>query len=194
MMRMRTVVLLGGVAALLVLSLGYGTMAQPGQTGPLSQVGVVNIMRILRTCQKNMDHIAEVKAESEKLSAELRMLAQELDVEKAQLQTFVRGTDDYLAQAKSVNSKQANLEALQEHYTLMTRAKERDWTEQLYRDVLAAVEKVADAKGLGMVLDKSEPEYPIPADRLVVTISTHKVLCSKGCVDITAEVLVEVDK
>lgn len=179
---------------MLVLSLGYGTMAQPGQTGPLSQVGVVNIMKVLRTCQKNMDHITEVQAESEKLSAELRMLAQELDVEQAQLKTFVRGTDDYLAQARSVGSKQANLEALQDHYTQMTRAKERDWTEQLYRDVLDAVQKVADAQGLGMVLDKSEPEYPIPADRLVVTISTHKVLYSKGCVDITNEVLAEVDK
>ena len=193
-MRIRTVMLLCALSALLVLSFGYGTMAQPGQVGPLSQIGVINIMKVLQTCQKNTDHIAEVQAEGKKLSAELRMLAQELDVEKAQLKTFIPGTDDYLEQAKVVGAKQVNLEALQEHYTQQTRSKERDWTEQLYKDVLAAVQKVAEAKGLGMVLDKSEPEYPIPADRLFVTINTHKVLYSEGCIDITDEVLAEVDK
>ena len=91
---------------MLVLSLGYGSMAQPGQTGPLSQVGVVNVMKVLQTCKRNTDHIAEAQAEGEKLTLELRTLAQELDVEKAQLKTFVRGTDDYLAQAKLVGAKQ----------------------------------------------------------------------------------------
>lgn len=193
-MRIRTVLLLGSLSAMLVLSLGYGTMAQQGQPVPLTKVGVVNVMKILQTCQRNTDHITEAQAEQKTMSLELRTLAQELDVEKAQLKTFLAGTDDYLTQAKLVGSKQVHLETLQEHYTQLTRAKERDWTEKLYKDVLAAVQKVAEAKGLGLVLDQSEPVYPIPADRLLMTVSTHKVLYSKGCVDITNEVLAEVDK
>ena len=128
------------------------------------------------------------------MSLELRTLAQELDVEKAQLQTFRPGTDDYLKQAQLVGGKQVNLEALQEHYTQITRAKERDWTEQLYKDVLAAAQRVAEAKGLGMIFDCSEPEYPIPAERLFMAISTHKLIYSKGCIDIHDEVLAEIDK
>lgn len=193
-MKIRTVLLLCALSGLVVLSLGYGTMAQQGQAGPLRQVGVINLMKVLQTCQKNTDHITEAQAEGKKMSLELRALAQELDVEKAQLKTFMPGTDDYLEQAKLVGTKQVNLEALQEHYTQQTRSNERDWQEQLYKDVLAAVQKIAEARGLDMVLDKSEPEYPIPADRFYVAISTHKVLYSKGCVDITAEVLAEIDK
>ena len=193
-MRIRTGVLLCCLSALLVSSLGYGTKAQQGQTPPLNRVGVFSVMKIMQNCQKNTDHITVAQAEQKKMSLELRTLAQELELGKAELKTIRSGTEDYMLKAKSVGNKQVHLEALQDYYTQLTRAKERDWTEQLYKDVLAAAQRVAEAKGLGMVFDQSEPEYPLPADRLFVAISTHKLIYSKGCIDIYEEVLAEVDK
>lgn len=193
-MRWQTGAILGGFCTLLILSLDHGTVAQQNQTVALNRIGVVSVMNIMQNCKKKKDHDVKVQAEYKKLDLELRTLAEELDVEKAQLETFLRGTDDYLEQAKLVGTKQVSLEALREHYTQQTRSKERDWTEQLYKDVLAAVQKVAEAKGLGMVLDRTEPVYPISAERLLGTINTHKLVYSKGCVDITDEVLVEIDK
>jgi Skp family chaperone for outer membrane proteins len=193
-MRIRTGVLLGCLSALLVLSLGYGTKAQQGQIAPLSRVGVFSVMKVMQNCQKNTDHITVAQAEQKKMSLELRTLAQELEMEQSQLKTIRPGTEDYLQQAKSAGNKQVNLEALQDYYTKLTRAKERDWTEQLYKDVLAAAQRVAEAKELGMVFDQSVPEYPVPADRLFMAISTHKLIYSKGCIDINDEVLAEVDK
>jgi hypothetical protein len=113
---MRTGVFLGALSALLVLSLGYGTTAQQSQVQPLIRVGVLNVMKIMEVSKKNTDHIAQSKAEQQKRILELRTLAQELDLEKEQLKTFLPGTDDYLEQAKLVGSKQVHLKVLQEHY------------------------------------------------------------------------------
>jgi len=193
-MRTRTGVFLAGLSALLVLSLGYGTTAQQNQVQPLSRVGVVNVMKIMEVSKKNTEHIAQSKAEQQKRIQELRALDQELALEKDQLKTFLPGTDDYLEQAKIVGSKQVNLEALQNHYQQKSQAETRDWMEQLYKDVLAAAQKIAEAKELTMVLDQSEPAYPIPAEQLFATIRTRTLIYSKGCVDISDEVLAEIDK
>jgi Skp family chaperone for outer membrane proteins len=193
-MRMRTGVFLAGLSALLVLSLGYGTTAQQSQVQPLSRVGVMGVMKIIENSKKNADHIAQSQAEQKKRIEELRTLDRELVLEKDQLKTFLPGTDDYLEQAKLVGSKQVNLEALQNYYTQKYRSEERDWMEQLYKDILAAAQRIAEAKDLGMVFERSEPEYPIPAEQLIVTIKTHKLIYSKGCIDISDEVLAEIDK
>ena len=193
-MRMRTGVFLAGLSALLVLSLGYGTTAQQNQVQPLSRVGVMGVMKIMENCKRNEDHLAQSKAEQQKRIMELRALAQELELEKEQLKTFLSGTDDYLEQAKLVGSKQVTLEALNNHYTQKSQTETRDWMEQLYKDVLAAAEKIAEAKGLDMVFDRSEPSYPMSAEQLFSTIRTRTLIYSKGCIDISDEVLAEIDK
>jgi Skp family chaperone for outer membrane proteins len=154
----------------------------------------MGVMKIIENSKRNADHIAQSQAEQKKRIEELRTLDRELVLEKDQLKTFLPGTDDYLEQAKLVGSKQVNLEALQNYYTQKYRSEERDWMEQLYKDILAAAQKIAEAKDLGMVFERSEPEYPIPAEQLIVTIKTHKLIYSKGCIDISDEVLAEIDK
>lgn len=193
-MRTRTGVMLGASSVLLVLSLGHGTRAQQDQVQPLSRVGVVNVMKIMQDCKRNADHIAESQAEAKKLNRQLLALDKELDLEKAKLKTFLPGTDDHLEQAKRVGSQQVHLKVLQEHYLQKAQAQERDWQELLFKDVLAAAQKTAEARGLDMVFNRSEPEYPIPADRLFMAISTHKLIYSRGCIDITDEVIAEIDR
>ncbi len=193
-MRMRTVVILCGLSGLLVLSLGHGTTAQQGQVAPSSRVGVVNVMKIIENSKRNAGHIVQKQAEQEEKIRELRTLARALELEKDQLKTFLAGTDDYLAQAKLVGTKQVHLEALQNHYTQKSRLEAGEWTERLYKDVLAVARRIAEAKDLDMVFDRTEPEYPIPAEQLIATIRTHKLIYSKGCIDITDEVLAEVDR
>ena len=193
-MRFRAGVILGGLCTLLIWSLEHTTVAQPNQIVPLNRIGVVSVMRILQNCKRQIDHKAKAQAEYKELERELRKLAQELDVEKAQLATFLPGTDDYLEQKERVGTKQVHLEALQEHYTQQTQEKERAWTEQLYKDILAAAQKIAEAKGLGLVFERSEPVYPIPAENLFATVNTHKLIYCQGCIDITDAVRAEIDK
>jgi len=54
---------------------------------------------------------------------------------------------------------------------------------------------LAAQKGLPLVLGSDEPEFPIQRyEELAMTLSTHKVLYSEGCVDLTNEVIAELDK
>jgi Skp family chaperone for outer membrane proteins len=53
---------------------------------------------------------------------------------------------------------------------------------------------VAKEKGLDIVLEKDEPEFPLSNyTELMTVISTHKVLYSSGCVDISDEVMARLD-
>ncbi len=71
----------------------------------------------------------------------------------------------------------------------------RAWAEKLYKEILRITKEVAARKGLDLVLQRSEPEFPIlSADQLMMTLSSHKVLYGGGCLDITDEIIAELDK
>ncbi len=54
---------------------------------------------------------------------------------------------------------------------------------------------MAAQKGLNLVLGADEPEFPFQRyEELVMTLGTHKVLYHEGCVDLTNEVIAELDK
>jgi Skp family chaperone for outer membrane proteins len=60
--------------------------------------------------------------------------------------------------------------------------------------VIKATEEVAKEKNLDLVLERSEPDLPAAnSNELTLTISTHKILYSSGCEDITDAVLAKVD-
>ena len=57
---------------------------------------------------------------------------------------------------------------------------------------VSSTKELAAEKGLLLVLEKSEPEFPIQRD-LGLIIGTHKVLYSDGCLDITDDVIAKMD-
>lgn len=89
---------------------------------------------------------------------------------------------------------QARLQALQQYYQQASTLKDKQWTEQLFKEVTEATTKIAEQKGLALVLERTEPEYPIPAERFFLAVGSYKVLYAKGCVDLTAEVMAAIDK
>lgn len=95
---------------------------------------------------------------------------------------------------KEVLEKQGKLQVQREIYERQRALKERNVIEQLYKDILRETRKVAEQKGLDVVFERSEPDFPSPsANDLTMTISTHKLLYGDGCVDITDEVMARVD-
>lgn len=181
-------------AGLVVFSVGYSGHAQQPAADPLSRIGVVSVMKILRDCQRQAAHDKEVAAEQEKLNAELSEMNQKLAKENDQLKTFKPGTPEHLDLYKSMAEGQARLRALQEYYQNASTLKDKQWTEQLFKDIVEATAKIAEQKGMALVLERTEPEYPIPAERFFLAVASYKVLYAKGCVDLTAEVQAVVDK
>jgi len=55
------------------------------------------------------------------------------------------------------------------------------------------VGEIAREKGLDLVLERTEPEFPISGEELMMTFSSHKVLYGGGCIDLTKEVTSRLD-
>ena len=194
-MKSKTTMTLGCVAVLLVLMFNLGIRAQQDVTvDPLQRVGMVSVMTVIQQCQANKTHLAALNAEQDKLIREQTKEEQDFNAEAQVLKALLAGTDDYNTQLQLVINKQAALQGKAEYYKQYLGAKDMKWKNELYKDILAAVTAVADAKGLSMVFERTEPTFPIKAEGFAVTVSTHKLIYGKGCVDITADVIAEIDK
>ena len=158
------------------------------------KIGVVSVRKIFQDCKRNTKYRKEMTAERDKLEAELESLSKDIDASKSKLKMLKQGSADYLSGMKDVFDKQASLQAKQEYFKRQMDMREQTVVEQLFKDVIKATEEVAKDKGLDIVLEKSEPDLPAAnSNELTLTISTHKVLYSAGCDDITDAVMAKVD-
>jgi len=193
-MKIKTVVL---VCLLTVMVLPFAYEYSWGKSEveeTTSNIGVVSIRKVFQDCRRNVIYRQKAQAEQEKIVAELQKLDAEIEAEKAGLKTLKVGSSDYMTSTKEILMKQAKIQAQKQFHQQRLALKDQGWTEQLYKDILRIIKQVAAEKGLAVVLEASEPELPATsAERLVSEIRTHKVLYSGGCVDISDEVLAQLD-
>jgi len=72
-------------------------------------------------------------------------------------------------------------------------SEDKKWFEDLYQETLKAIETVAKDRGLDLVLERTEPKFPIASEEVWSTVSTNKVLYGGGCVDLTNDVIARID-
>ncbi|MHC4758541.1 MAG: OmpH/Skp family outer membrane protein [Planctomycetota bacterium] len=189
-------------ALLLILTIGIllpltyqATQAQSGSDPAGSKMAVVSIQKIFQQCQTNAKYRQQATVEQEQALAELDRLTKEIEAQKAGLNTLKPGSSDYLQQMQDVLTKQGELEAKRQFTQQSFALKDQQWTTKIYKDVLRIVDQVAQQKSLDIVLEKNTPELleSAPANELMLTIRTHKVLYSGGCIDITDEVIALLD-
>jgi Skp family chaperone for outer membrane proteins len=160
----------------------------------VANVGVVDVRKVFRDCKKNAKYGASVMAEEEKWNAEQEKLAKEIESQGNGLRALRPGSGDYLAQYKELLQKKAELETSRQFNTQQRTAKDQRWTEELYIEILKIVAELAEQKELDLVLQKDVADFPTESpDELMLTLSTHKLLYSGGCLDITSEVLARLD-
>jgi len=158
------------------------------------RIGIVSVPKVLQDCKRSAKYRQETAAERDRIVAELQKLKAEVEAEEAGLKTLKPGSSDHMALMKEVLQKRAGLQAQQKFYEQQMALNERRMVEELYKDILRAISEIAGQKGLDLVFEKTEPEFPVPsAEELDRTISTHKLLYSSGCLDITGEVTVWLD-
>lgn len=192
-MKTKMIVLGCLIFCVLILS-GYEyTSAQSGE--PVSKIGVMSVERVLRDCKATAKYREQMKAEGDKLSAEMDALSKEIQALKAGLQlgTLKIGSSDYFKQHWELAQKQAELDARKEYVPNQQMLQQQLWTQEIYQKILQVTKEVGAEKGLILVLEKSEPEFPVQSDFGLI-IGTHKVLYSDGCPDITDDVLAKMDE
>jgi len=182
------------IAAVLLLGYDY-TSAQPQADALASKIGVVSIRIVFRDCKANAAYRQKVLAEQSLKNAEMEALQKEIDAQQAGLKALKPGSPDYMKQYEQLLNKQAKYEATKQFLSQQWTLRDQRWTEELYKEILRITKELAKKKGLIMVLEVAEPEFPLAnADELMMALQTHKVLYSDGCVDLTAEVVAELDK
>ncbi len=187
--------LLSGLIVAAVLSVGYessGSAKTKAEGGLM--IGVVSVRRVFQECESNAKYKEVSRAEGEKLIADLSKLEAEIEAEKAGLNTLKPGSSDHTSQMSVVLEKQANLRAKEEFYKQQMELKDRQWTEDLYKLLLQEVGEVAKKKELDLVFDKDEVNFPsLSINDLMLTIRTNKLLYSGGCLDITSDVIAQLN-
>jgi Skp family chaperone for outer membrane proteins len=191
-MKIKTV-LLGCLIFCIILLSGYQySSAQTGE--PASKIGVMSVERVLRDCRATAKYREQMKAEGDKMNAEMDKLSKEIQALRAGLQlgTLKVGSSDYFKQHWELAQKQAELDARKEYIPNQQMLQQQLWTQEIYQKILKVAKDVGAEKGLILVLEKSEPEFPIQSDFGLI-IGTHKVLYSGGCPDITDDVIAKMD-
>jgi Skp family chaperone for outer membrane proteins len=191
-MKSRTMILAAvvGVIALLA-TFEYTGAAQPRST--TSKIGVVSIRTAFNKTRQQMQYQSQAMQKYSRKRAELESLAKEIEAAEAELKTHKPGTADYLQRMQPIIEKKAQLEAQQEYVNQQRMLDNKLWMEKLYQETLKIVGKLAQEKGLDLVLERTEPDFPISSDELMATFSTHKVLYAAGAVDLTDEVVSRLD-
>lgn len=194
-MKTRTVVL-GGLVGAVVLFLGYGfSFAGAEGNTSNSKIGIVSIRDIFRDCKANAGYRDKALVEQNAKNAEMDALQKKIAADEAGLRALKPGSSDYMKQYEALINEQAQYEAKKQFISQQRVLEDRQWTEVLYKEVLRITKELAKKKGLNMVLEVDEPVFPmVNTDELMMALQTHKVLYSDGCVDLTAEVVVEMDK
>ena len=180
-MKFKTMVL-GCLVCAIILATGYEYLqAQPNATGSTLKIGVVSVHTALRNCKATFKFTERLKAEQEKMISEEKTLATEGQALADSLRAFRQDSNEYMKQLQEMVRKQSELKALQEANPRLSRLKQMQWTQKLYKEILPITKEMAAEKGLALVLGTDEPEFPFQRyEELVMTLSTHKVLIITG--------------
>jgi Skp family chaperone for outer membrane proteins len=194
-MKIKTAVLgcLTGVVVLLLVH-QYST-AQVTTNDQVLPIGIVDVRRALRDCSATAKYRERTDAENTKMDAEEEDLKRKIQALAFGLRALKPNSSDYMEQYKEYLQKQGELKTMQEFNPKQKIMKHQQWTETLYQEILRITKELAAVKGLALVLESDEPQFPIQQyEELAMTLNTHKVLYSNGCLDLTDEVIAELDK
>ena len=186
-----TGVVIGAVAFGAALQYGRAASQTPA---PSQKIGLVSIRDVFNGSKKYGQYQAQRTKRRSEASAKLEELAKELANREGDLKAIVPGTADYLKQFQIVVEQRSKLQAQQEFLKQQQMMEDKEWLEGLYQEALKVTETIAKERGLDLVLERTEPKFPMTASEEVLSvISTHKVLYCGACVDLTSEVLTRVD-
>ena len=191
-MKSRTVIM--GVVICVVALLatwGHGQAASSSAGG--SRIGFVSIRKVFNQTQHQIEFRTQAIARQRRALSALEDLAREIKAEEDDLQTQKQGTADYLQRLQSVMDGRAKLKSREQFIEQQRALENKLWTEKLYEETLKIVATLAEERGLDLVLERTEPNFPMASDELMAALGTHKVLYAGAEMDLTKEVVNRLD-
>ncbi len=194
-MRSKNLVIAVLLIAVVAVTFSYqARMVQAEKTFSPARIGVVSVRRVFENNKKYQKWQESMNTQRDTMLADLQKLSKEIDAHRADLATRKKGSDDYIDLMRKVMEKQATLEAQQKFFEQALMTKEKVWTEEMYEEIVGVIRKVAEQKGLDIVLAQEDFKFPSEStNELLLTIKTSKVMYASEQLDITNEVLAAVD-
>jgi Skp family chaperone for outer membrane proteins len=191
-LKVYTIVILIGVAAIMC-AYQQGSLHADAAAAP-AKVAVVNVTTVIKNCQKFKTWQDEKQKEIQEIESELKAMQAELEALNENLKIRTPGTEDHQKLVKEFIEKKAILQSKDVAYKELWENQKEQWTEKLYQEILSVIDKVANKKGLDIVLANEDLNLkdPLRPD-IMQTIVTKKLLYHSAKYDITAEVLAAVD-
>ena len=190
---MRLKIFVPVLLACIIICLGYEfSLAQSKEDKAGVNVGAVNTSKVMQQCKRGAAYQQQLKADQDKVMAELKELKEEMELKQKGLEMFEAGSEDYNKLLKETLEVQAKFEAKKEYEERRLKARDEAWTREIYTDFLNAVSEIAKSKGLVMVVEKKDIDDKTSLDEIMA--STRPMIYSGGCVDISAEVLAVLEK
>jgi len=185
------------VAAVVAAVAGMGVYRQvqaDATTAAAVKVAVIDVTKVLESCKKHQAWKAKMEKDQAKTKTEFDTMKSELDALGQNVKLRTRGSEDYINLAGQFQEKKAIMEAKNAFYEERVTSQMQMWTEELYKSLLIVIDKVAQQKGVDLVLAKEQLDLPAPSLRdFMLTIKTQKVMYNNPKMDITNEVLAALD-
>jgi len=185
---------MGALAAVVVLGGRSDTNAQAVGVDP-GKVAVVDVIRIFNECQQTKDVNERFQLRDEKFAGQRQKLKEAVDRKEDELEAFARGSKEYVERFKQGVQLQIDYgSAIKIHQRRIVRD-QVFWTRRTYTQIVQAVEEVAKARGLLLVLYRDDMDLQTDdLQDLGSRLRDRKVVFSAAGLDITQDVLDKVNR
>jgi Skp family chaperone for outer membrane proteins len=185
---------MGALAAVVVLGGRSDTNAQAVGVDP-GKVAVVDVIRIFNECQQTKDVNERFQLRDENFAGQRQKLKEAVDAKEKELQAFARGSKEYIERFKQWVQLQVEYgSTIKIHQRRIVRDQVL-WTRRTYTQIVQAVEEVAKARGLLLVLYRDEMDLQTEdLQDLGSRLRDRKVVFSATGLDITQDVLDKVNR
>ncbi len=176
---------------MILLGAGYFVTAQDQRLAPRpTTTAVVNVSTLLDGLDEKLQIEADLQAQLDAGNADLKAREEQIRQLQADLKLMSPGTDAYEAKREEFDYMVVELQTAQAYQKQKINREYSRQFARLYRNILAAIERVATTNSFDLVLFKEQDVdlANVPREQLAGVIQSRKVLYSAGSLDITDQV------
>ena len=184
------------VAIMLLVVLSHGATVR-AQAAP-SKVATANPIRIFTQIQKTKDLQSAMQTKTNALLAQRTAKANELKDLEAKRDLLNADSPERAALTEEIIEKTINLQAWMTIRKNVIEKEQKDKTVALYREILAAVRKIATQRGIQIVLAELASEFPADIDQATpqqveTRLAQRNILFTSAESDLTDAVITQMD-
>jgi Skp family chaperone for outer membrane proteins len=174
------------VAALFGLRMTTSAEFRPS-AGETARVGVIDLERVFDSSPQRVEMEASIQARDAEIREEVETKKKDLDRMKGELELVKPGTDEYQRIQRDMVQRQADLRFLADQYEHEMERRVLEARGELIKEIEIVVQRVCDAEGYDVVLQK---EFQIPK----TAVSWQVAFFSRPQFDITDRVIAAMPK